>query len=199
MLYIEHMEMMNSLQMDLPVCSFDILLTLAIIYNENNAKQPDQSYTPTRFPAPTRQNKLQLQANGDYFPSLVFEIAVSNEDRARLLDDACKKYFTNKTSVNIWVGIKVDRSVLGAEHLWVRWGRRKLLGTGLKLEQQTEDEHGQSTSLPVHLPPGVTNLMGQIEIPSTLIFQLNQVPAAAPPRFVITFETIRGWITRGLC
>jgi hypothetical protein len=65
MLYIEHMEMTNSLQMDLLVCSLDILLTLAIVYNENNnVKQPDQSYTPTQLPAPTRQNKLQLQPNG---------------------------------------------------------------------------------------------------------------------------------------
>jgi hypothetical protein len=138
-----------------------------------------------------------LQPNGDHYPSLVFEVAVTNEDRARLLEDACMKYFSIKTSVNVWVGIKIDRSVAGNEHFWVGWGRRKLLGTGLRLEQRTEDRDGQSTFLPVHLPAG-NNLMGQIEIPSTLVFQPKQVPAAIPPTFVVTLESVRGWIIRGL-
>ena len=185
--------------MDLQVSSPDIPLTLAIVFNDDgNGKQPDQSYTPEHLPEPSRQNKLKLQPNGDNYPTLVLEVAVSNEDRARLLDDACRKYFTDKTSVNVWVGIKIDKTVAGGEVFWVGWGRRKLVGTGLKLEQQSEDGMGQVAFLPVNLPVGVQNLMGQIRIPSRLIFEPNQVPLAAPPDFVLPFEIVRTWIERGL-
>lgn len=193
------MEMMICCRMDQQVSSLGISLTLAIMFNDDgNGKQPDQSYTPENLPEPSRQNRLKLQPNGDYYPTLVLEVAVSNEDRARLLDDACKKYFTDKTSVNVWVGIKIDKTVAGGECFWIGWARRKLAGWGLKLEQQSEDGMGQAAFLSVNLPVGVQNLMGQIQIPSRLIFEPNPIPAAAPPNFVLPFEIVRTWIERGL-
>lgn len=186
-------------RMDQQVSSLDISLTLAIVFDDDgNGKQPDESFIPERLPAPSRQNRLRLQPNGDYYPTLVLEVAVSNEDRARLLDDACRKYFTDKTSVNAWVGIKIDKTVVGGEVFWIGWGRRKLVGVGLKLEQQSEDGMGQVAFLPVNLPVGVQNLMGQIQIPSRLIFEPNPIPAAAPANFTLPFELVRTWIEKGL-
>jgi hypothetical protein len=151
--------------------SLGISLTLAIMFDDDgNGKQPDQSYIPEHLPEPSTQNRLRLQPNGAYYPTLVLEVAVSNEDRARLLNDACRTHFTDKTSVNVWVGIKIDKTVAGEELFWIGWGRRKSVGTGLQLEQQTEDGMGQVAFLRVNLPVGVQNLMGQIQIPSRLIF-----------------------------
>lgn len=174
-------------RMDPLVSSPEIPLTLAIIFNDDgNGKQPDQSYTPEDLPQPTRQNKLKLQPNGRHYPSLVVEVGVNNEDRARLLADACRKYFTDKTSVNIWVGLKIDMTVVGGEVFWIGWGRRKLGGTGLRLEEQTENGQGQTAFLPVNLPVGVHSLLGQILIPSRLIFE----------PVVVGSRTVRGWYIR---
>ena len=184
--------------MDPQVFAVGISLTLAIVFDDNgNGKQPDQSYTPEHLPEPSGQSSLKLQPNVENYPSLALEVAVSNEDRARLLDDACRKYFAEKTSANAWVGIKIDKTVAGGEVFWIAWGRRKLVGRGLELEEQSEDAVGQVAFLPVHLPIGVQNLMGQIQIRSQVIFDPNPIPAAAPPNFVLPFETVRMWIERG--
>ena len=166
--------------------------------DEGGCKQPDQSYTPDNLPPPSRNNKVKLQANGDNFPSLVLEVAVSNEDRQRLINDACTKYLTETTSVKVWVGIKVDKTVIGREVFWAGWGRRKLVGKGLKLEEQTEDDDGSTIFLPVALPAGVQGLLGNLEIPSQLIFEPKDVPATSPPTFTLPFEDIRQWVARGL-
>lgn len=75
MLYIEHMEMTNFPNGSVGRFS-STLADSSYCYKENKTKKHDQSYTPTLLPVPTEQNKLHLQANDDYFPSLVFEIAI---------------------------------------------------------------------------------------------------------------------------
>jgi hypothetical protein len=128
----------------------------------------------------------------------VFECAVTNENRDRLLDDAEAKHFHVNTSIQVWLGLKVRLSeVQHGETFWIGWGRRRSIGYGLKLEEQSEDEHGAATFLPVFTPGDVT-LPGQVAIPTGLIFQPLPCPANAPVDLVFSFEDVRLTIIDGL-
>ena len=143
------------------------------------------------MPNPSRQNGLKYQPGTfRHFPTLVVEIAIMNEDRERLLADADQKYFNANTSVQAWIGIKIDQT---SNTFWAGWGRRALVGYGLRLEQQTEDEAGNSSFQPIY-PWLATNLVGQFSIPSDLILYPNPVPANIPGNLVITLEEIRSSI-----
>lgn len=171
---------------------------VAMVYDgSKNAKQPDQSYRPPLLPKPTRANGVKLQPSGNPFPTLVVEIAVRNEDWERLLEDACRKYFSEHTSVKCWIGVKVKTTPAGGEQFWVGWGRRKLGGKGLKLEQPTEDDSGEASFKNVHLPAG-TSHPGQLTIPSTLIFEPTAVPVGSPPELTLKYETVRKWLVDAL-
>ena len=142
-----------------------------------------------------RQNGLQYQSRSfQYYPTLVVEMAVTNEDRELLLTDVDQKYFHANTSVQAWIRVKLD---LQHNIFWVGWGRRTNIGYGLRLEQQTEDEAGNATFVPVYPYPG-PNLTGQISIPSALILHPNPVPAGVPDYLVITLDQIRSWIEEGI-
>lgn len=147
------------------------------------------------MPDPSHQNGLKYQPGTfQHFPTLVVEVAVRNEDRERLLVDAEQKTFNVSTSVQVWIGVKID---LAQNTFWAGWGRRALVGHGLRLEQQTEDATGNSTFLPIY-PWPANNLFGQFSIPSRLILYPNLVPANIPGDLVITFEEIRSWIEFGI-
>src|SRR5205814_4304582 len=80
-----------------------------MLYNATSAKQPDASFRPRLLPAPTRLNRLKYQpCTFKHYPSFVFEVAVSNDDQERLLRDANDKYFNENTSLQVWLGIKLD-------------------------------------------------------------------------------------------
>ena len=87
--------------------------------------------------------------------------------------------------------------VRGGETFWVGWGRRKSIGYGLKLEEQAEDEYGVTAYLPVY-SPGNVPLIGQLTIPTHLIFRPLPCPANAPPNLVLSFENVRLAIIEGL-
>ena len=54
------------------------------------------------------------------YPTFVFECAVTNENRDRLLDDAETKHFHVNTSIQIWLGLKVRLSeVQHGETFWI--------------------------------------------------------------------------------
>ena len=73
----------------------------------------------------------------------MFECAVSNETLNRLLEDAEAKHFHINTSIQLWLGLKVRLSqVENGETFWIGWGRRKSIGYGLRLEEQSEDAQG---------------------------------------------------------
>jgi hypothetical protein len=61
----------------------------------------------------------------EHFPTFVFEIAVTKEDRERLLKDASDKYIS-----------KLDIATPGVHQFWTAWGMRALSGSELRLEQQ---------------------------------------------------------------
>ena len=83
------------------------------------------------------------------------------------------------------------------ESFWIGWGRRKTIGFGLKLEDQSKDEEGITAFLPVYTQ-GNAPMAEQLTIPSRLIFALLQPPATVGPNFVIPYESVRLAIMRGL-
>jgi len=123
-----------------------------IIYNHSGSvKQPDSSFMPPNLPTPDRANGLRYQdGTFQHFPSLVYEVAVSNEDRERLLDDADKKTFSIHTSISCWIGLEIE---LQSSTFWMGWGRRSLAGYGMKLEEQTEDDQGVAAYFPIYPHP----------------------------------------------
>jgi hypothetical protein len=123
----------------------------------------------------------------------VFEVTVSHEGRERLLQDAESKYFNSITSISVWMGVKIDQSPAGIT-FWAGWGRRRQIGHGLYLVQQTEDADGLSTFLPVDSP---TPLQGKLSVPSDIIFHPLPVPFTAPQTFTVPFEEIRQSIIKG--
>jgi hypothetical protein len=81
------------------------------MYSATSAKQLDSSFRPKNLPTPTQLNGLKYQPNTtQHYPTFVFEIVITNEGRDRLLTDANDKYFDTDTSVQVWLGLKVDRT-----------------------------------------------------------------------------------------
>lgn len=147
------------------------------------------------MPAPSRHNGIKLRPDTNTpYPTFVIEIAVSNEDRYRLLTDAETKYFHINTSICVWLGIKVRLKNSG-DDFWMGWGRRRAIGYGLRLEQQTEDADGVTTYFPVK---SQTPLVGQFSIPSASIFHPIALPPTVPANFVLSFEGIRATIEWGM-
>jgi hypothetical protein len=129
---------------------------------------------------------------------MVFEVAETHESRDRLLEDAEAKYFGIQTSIQVWVGLKIRlSSVANGETFWFGWGRRRTIGFGLKLEEQTEDAEGFTCYLPVHTPANAP-LVGQVSIPSRLVFNPLPRPANIGDNFVIPFESVRLAVLIGL-
>jgi hypothetical protein len=171
------------------------LRSASVIYQPGHEKQPDASFQPRNLPVPDGHNRLMYQPNTFcHFPTIVYEVVVTNENRNRLLSDANDKYFSVHTSVAIWVGVKID---LTQNLFWAGWGRRNLNGTGMRLEEQTEDANGVASYLPVYPLPRVI-LPGQFTIPSTLIYNPLPVPANKPANLVIAIETLRAAIEEGI-
>jgi hypothetical protein len=116
---------------------------------------------------------------------LCFKVAVSNEDRERLLSDAEDKYFAAETSVVAWVSLKIILDPSGGETFWCGWGRRRESGSGLRLVDQTEYQQGIPCFIPVHA--GVVT--GDLRIATRFIFPVNP-PVNIPPDLTITFESL---------
>jgi len=147
------------------------------------------------MPAPTRVNAIKLDpTTGSPYPTLVFETALANETLEKLLADADMKHFGSNTSICCWVGLKVHLRDSGNHVFWLGWGRRRpsALG-GLNLEQETTDANGYRTMLPVHT---ATPLIGELVIPSQIIFGPAVLPPNTPPNYVLPFEDVRQMIDR---
>jgi hypothetical protein len=115
-----------------------------------------------------------------------------------MLKDAGEKYFAPATSVQVWLGVKIRlSSVQNGESYWVGSGRRRAVGHGLTLMQQTEDVNGTTTFLPVHIAANTTQ-NGAISIPANWIFYPLAPPPTAADPFVIPLEEVRSSIVQGL-
>ena len=172
--------------------SFELSNLQDLGYAPGNVKQPDACFAPRHLPRPGRGNHL-LSRPGKLsgYPTFVFEVAVSNEDRERLLTDAEDKYFAASTDVNVWCGVKVKRTA-AETFFWAGWGRRKEIGYGLFLMEQTEDKNNLATYFSTD-----NALQGEFQIPSTLIFKPLPVPPNVPAHFGLLFEDLRDAILVG--
>jgi len=84
-----------------------------------------------------------------------------------------------------------------ARHFGLGGAKGEVIGYGLKLEEQSEDEHGVAMFLPVYTLDNAV-LLGQVTIPTRLIFQPLPCPANAPEDLVLSFEDVRLAIIAGL-
>jgi len=115
------------------------------------------------------------------------EIAYQNEIRERLLRDAEEKHLSPDT--NVMVGYQ---SLQKCERFqfWSGWGRRKLIGYGLRLVQQTGDNNGESQ---FYNGDALASIPGQFAIPTADIFHLPppQPSSASFPGLRHSFGTIK--------
>ena len=65
---------------------------------------------------------LRFLPNGEPYPNVVLEVAVNHEGPAKLRADC---YFSNTTSVCVWIGIKVW---VALQKFWVGWVDRSANG-----------------------------------------------------------------------
>jgi hypothetical protein len=93
--------------------------------------------------------------------------------------------------VNVGCGVKVQRNAVGTS-FWAGWGRRKGIGYGLFLAEQTGDEN----NLASYFSTG-HGLQGGFQIPSTLIFNPLPVPPDGPAHFHLLFEDLGDAIIDG--
>jgi hypothetical protein len=161
---------------------------LALPCGHGKAKQADASFAPVGLPAPNRHNNLKIRPGcSSPYPTMVVEIAYQNESLERLLQDAEEKHLSPDTNVNVWLGIKVNKSATGFQ-FWSGWGRRKRIGHGLRLVQQTEDHNGESQLYHVDAAEPIA---GQFVIPTADIFHPLPAPAQVPHDLVIPLEQLR--------
>lgn len=126
--------------------------------------------------------------------AMVFEYAVTHESRERLLSDAKEKHFIN-TSIMVWIGLKVKlNEKQDSGDFWLRWRRRRAIGSGLRLKQQTEDANGFAIFVPIHTQNPLTN---GLNIFSQAIFALLRPPANSF-NLLLAFDDVRLAISVGL-
>lgn len=74
-------------------------------YAPGAEKSPDQSFIPIALTCPPAR-VIPGTTNCPY-PTIVIEVSKTNESYQQLLDDADIKHFSNDTSIQIWVGVKL--------------------------------------------------------------------------------------------
>lgn len=148
------------------------------------------------MPAPSRLNLLKYRPGSrSIFPTLVFECAITHKSRERLLTDADEKHFHINTSIALWIGLKIKLNAdQTAGSFWMGWGKRRTIGWGLRLVEQSEDVNRAATFLPVR---SQVPLNGGLAIPTDQIFAPSQ-PRVNCPNLHISFEEVREAILEGL-
>jgi hypothetical protein len=93
--------------------------------SDGTIKRPDASYRirPRALPNPP-PSWLKFLPDGAPYPNVVVEVDVDGEGLGTLPDD-CHRYFSNTTSVCIWIGIKVW---IAGRRFWVAWAERSANG-----------------------------------------------------------------------
>src|SRR5436305_7224755 len=148
-------------------------------WSPRGSKSPDYSYLPrdiTIPPANPNPKSIRPGFVGRPYPTMVVDIAVENESWRRLKDGARAKAFSRLTSIQVFVGVKVYKNTFRAI-----WGKRRAVGHGMHIQQQTE-------KLDLH---AVSNVM--FTIPKSLVFW--GVPLPLPPTptpdLILLIETFR--------
>jgi hypothetical protein len=144
-------------------------------------KRPDSSFgiRPTALPNPPPA-WLRFLPNGAPYPNVVVEVEVNHEGLTKLRAD-CHRYFSNSTSVCVWVGIKVW---VAERKFWVGWadrsedGNRATIHTNLRFPP-----HHHPVNTPV-------NLVYHIPI-QTVYGNGVAIPPNSPPTLDIDCDAIR--------
>jgi hypothetical protein len=124
-----------------------------------------------------------------HFPTVVVEAGYRNETRAQLTNDASTKYFHATTSVQLWIGLKVNHNNDPQRMTFFGiWGIRNATGMGLNEQEYFQDGNGTEIVYPIFSP---NPLVGQFTIPSEHFFVRGQVPQNVPANFILSYETIR--------
>src|SRR5947199_79915 len=126
---------------------------------------------------------MKFFANGVPYPNVVVEVAVNNEGPQKLKDD-CHRYFSNTTSVCIWIGIKMW---VPERKFWVGWAERSPTGNRATI-------HTNMRFPPHHHPIGTpVNLVYQI--PMQTVYGVGvPIPQNSPATLDIDSDGIRGII-----
>jgi hypothetical protein len=147
------------------------------------SKQPDASFIPLNIqipPAKAQPGTTRPGFGGVAFPTVVFEIAHKHEAWHLLLRDAREKAFSNSTSVQIFVGVKLFKNAFKV--FWARRDNRR--GRGMKIMRMTE-------KLSLNHPTRKFLLL-----PTHLIYLgCPNTPAHLGPHFRLSLEQYRQWIT----
>ena len=124
-------------------------------------KRPDLSYSirPRALPNPA-PNWMRFCPSGKPYPHVVVEVAVNHEGPKKLIED-CHRYFHNRTSIRVWIGIKVW--VVGRK-FWVGWAERNAAGNRAVIHTN------------MRFPPPSSS----IQTPVSLIYQVPMATVYGP-------------------
>src|SRR5947207_15851602 len=90
--------------------------------SNRSIKRPDASFKIRRPQIPVPPPFwLKLQPNGHPYPNLVVEVTVNHEGPQKLRDDM-QRYFTRRTSIRVWIGVKYW---MAGRKFWVGWAERR--------------------------------------------------------------------------
>jgi len=131
-------------------------------------------------PPPTWLKFLPQGHAASFLPSIVAEVNVTDESPSVLLNYA-QKYFSESTSVRIWVGVKVW---LRSRQFWVGWGERQVNGSGCQVHSSMAwPPNSSSINTPVNII---------YRIPMTMVYGPGlAMPPDAPATLDIDVEEIR--------
>lgn len=111
------------------------------------------------------------------------EVAVNHEGPRKLRDD-CHRYFSNETSICIWIGIKVW---VAGRKFWVGWGERSLTGNRALIHNNMQ--------FPPHHHPVNTPVNLIYHIPMQTVYGNGvPIPPNSPATLDIDCDEIRGII-----
>lgn len=171
---------------DASICSFSYCIDLIDYeYVPGNTKSPDASFAPRDIvipPALPRPGSARPGYIGTPFPTLVFEVAVSNEDWERLKADGRNKAFSANTSIQVLVGVKVH----GRTFFQCFWGKRRhAVNGGMRIMHATP-------RIRMNRP---TNRV--LRIPAALIFWgVPVMPPLPSPYLPLSLERLRLYLLR---
>jgi len=131
-------------------------------------------------PPPTWLKFLPQGQAASPFLSIVAEVNVTDESPSALLNYA-QKYFSESTSVRIWLGVKVW---LRSRQFWVGWGERQVNGSGCQVHSSMGwPPNSSSINTPVNII---------YRIPMTMVYGPGiAMPSDAPATLDIDVEEIR--------
>jgi hypothetical protein len=163
-----------------PVCGllFCRLIVLDYKYDNTHKKQPDSSYTPRDLTCPPALP--QPEYRDDPYPTFIIEIAHKHEPWAQLRADARYKAFSQYTSIQIVVGVKIY-----SKHMKWFWAKRANVGHGMKIMRTTP-------KMKIDRP--TTRVFN---LPANLVFWgLPALPPLPTPDFPLRLEALRRRIER---